>query len=229
MKLLEKIFNVNMLMNMMLTSAAITVTIMFAKNIASIIKMQKTSCRIQDVSYVSENATCPCGFFCRSKFPCVRIYVNFSHPLPRPPYNLNTPKRLTQDLHSRKNHPECSLGSLDACNEKPYENKNVKQVEDIVKSLEAGEFDCFYDPSNSTYALLRHQPSLSEISMWLSVCWGVAAFFGATSVVLCCRLGACSFFQRTVKKVLPFENEATLKERKERKRKKILEEIVNES
>lgn len=240
MSFLEKLFNLNMLLNMMLTSAAITVTIMFSKNIASILSLQETSCIIEKVSYAKENATCPCGFFCRSKFPCVRLFVNFqlNHSVPQfdsssfsgssigANDNIERLKPLRQDLHTITFAPECTFSSLDICYEKSEEDKNIKQVEDIVKSLQVVKtFPCYYKPSNTSYVILSHRPSPSEISTWMSICWGVTAIFGATSIVLCWVLGACGFWQKTVKKVVPFENENTLKEKQEKKRQKLIEEL----
>ena len=86
-------------------------------------------------------------------------------------------------------------------------------------------FQCYYKPSNSSYVLWTHNPSPSEISTWMAICWGVTAFFSATSFVLCWLLGACGFCQRTVKKVLPFENEETLKEKRQKRRQKLMEEL----
>ena len=86
-------------------------------------------------------------------------------------------------------------------------------------------FPCFYQPWNTSYVLLRHDPSSSEISTWLGICWGVTAIFAASSILLCWALGSCGFWQKTFQKVLPFENEETLKKKQERRRRKLMEEL----
>ena len=87
-------------------------------------------------------------------------------------------------------------------------------------------FSCFYRPSNTSYVLLRHNPTPSEITTWLGICWGVTALFGASSILLCWILGSCSFLQNTFERILPFENENTLKEKQEKKRRKLMEELA---
>lgn len=238
MKKLEKLFNVNMLLNMLLISAAITVTFMFAKNIASIYTLQETECTIEKVSYMAENGTCACGFFCRGKFPCVRVLV--SYPLnPLKPIESSSPsqaqtndanmqrnKPLRQDLHTVTHMPECSFRSPDVCHNSSNEQRNVDQIESTIKQLQEDKFRCLFDPGDTAYVLLRHSPSPSEISLWLGVCWVVSAFFVATSILLCWVLGACRFWQNKLRKILPLENENTLKEKQEKKRRKMLQELA---